>query len=501
MSKRFVCIWFRYLKADWMVRKHPELKNIPFVFTAPDHGRIKIINANIIAESEGIIPGMVLADAKVIISSLLHFEDDPERNEKLIKGLGEWMIRFTPIIAIDLPDGLILDATGCAHLWGGEQNYLYQIKKKLNDFGYHIKIAIADTIGAAWAAVHFGNNNSIIIKSGNQFNDLALLPPAALRIDLIITERLEKLGLRKIQSFINMPRASLQRRFGKMLLKRIDQALGNEEEFIIPLHPVEQFYERLPCLEPIITATGIEIALKRLLELLCGRLKNEEQGVRKLLFKCFRIDGKIEIIAIGTNRPTINIKHLFKLFEEKINLIEPAFGIELFVLEAPVVEDYSATQEKLWQNNNGLDNIAINEFIDRIESKFGKGLIYRYLPADHYWPERSFKRAVSINEDFQNKWKNEKIRPVHLLQQPQLIEVTAPVPDYPPMNFRYKGKLHKIIKADGPERIEQEWWLQEGQHRDYYYVEDDEGKRYWLFRSGHYDVNKTYQWFIHGFFA
>jgi len=139
--------------------------------------------------------------------------------------------------------------------------------------------------------------------------------------------------------------------------------------------------------------------------------------------------------------------------------------------------------------------------IDRLAGKIGADAIHRYLPAEHYWPERSFKKSSSLIEQPTTQWKLDAPRPLRLLEAPESIEVTAPIPDYPPMLFRHKGKLHKIVKADGPERIEQEWWIEEGQHRDYYSVEDEEGCRYWLFRSGHYDAEKKPQWFVHGFFA
>jgi protein ImuB len=213
------------------------------------------------------------------------------------------------------------------------------------------------------------------------------------------------------------------------------------------------------------------------------------------------MDGKIEKIEIGTNRPCCNSKHLFKLFELKIESIEPASGIEIFTLEASKVEDLSTVQEQLWGNKMDLDNVELSELLDRIGGKIGAHNIHRYVPANHYWPERSFKEASSLNETIQTAWKVDRRRPLQLLSRPERIEVTAPIPDYPPMLFRYAGKLHKIMKADGPERIEAEWWLHDGQHRDYYCVEDEDGYRYWLFRSGHYDAAKSYQWFIHGFFS
>jgi len=500
MPKRFMSIWFRYLRTDRFVRRQPDLLSIPFVLSSPDHGRVVVTAVNVLAQQQGIDNGMAVADARAIIPSLKVFDDSPDLSIKLLTGIAEWCIRFSPVVAIDPPDGLLLDVTGCAHLWKGEKKYLEEIKKRFIHFGYDVRIAIADTIGSAWAIARFGQNN-FIIKSGEQTTALLPLPPSCLRIDSVIVERLEKLGLRQISNFISMPRPSLRRRFGKELLQKLDKASGHEEETIIPVIPVEPYYERLPSLEPIVTATGIEIALQRLLDALCKRLAHEEKGIRGAIFKCYRIDGKMEKIEIGTNRPTCNTKHLFKLFEIKIDSIEPALGIELFTLDALKVEELPITQEELWKNHCGLDNINLSELLDRISGKIGAGKIHRYVPDEHYWPERSFKLALSIDEPLQTTWKMDRPRPLQLLSKPEAIDVTAPIPDYPPMNFRYKGKLHKIRKADGPERIQQEWWLQQGQHRDYYAVEDEEGHRYWLFRLGHYDAAKSYQWFIHGFFA
>ena len=277
-------------------------------------------------------------------------------------------------------------------------------------------------------------------------------------------------------------------------------ALGQEIETIQPVQPIEAYQERLPCLEPIVTATGIEIALRQLLETLCLRLLREQMGLRTALFKCFRVDGKVEQVEIGTHRPSYNINHLFKLFENKLQTLEPALGIELFVLEAPKVESHLPLQEKMWEGSGGLESVELSELIDRLAGKVGMQAIHRYLPDEHYWPERSFRSTSSLQEKSSTTWRADKLRPVQLLSVPEAIEVTAPIPDYPPMLFRYKGMVHQIVKADGPERIEQEWWLQQGQHRDYYRVEDEEGHRYWLFRLGHYH-DTTFQWFIHGFFA
>lgn len=485
---------------DWLIIRRPALKEQPFVLAAPDHGRMVITAANIVALAQGINTGMAVADARAIIPSLQVFDDMPGKTDRLLQALGKWCIRYTPVAAVDLPDGLILDVSGCAHLWGGEQSYLKEIVTRLSIAGYNVRAAMADTIGTAWAIARF-EEATPIVRSGDQLEALLPLPPAALRLEADIVQRLHKLGLYKVSSFITMPRSALRRRFGQDILRRLDQALGYEDEAIQPLEPVQPYQERLPCLEPILTATGIEIALKRLLDTLCSRLQQEGKGMRTAVLKAFRVDGKTEQIEIGTNRASHHAEHLFKLFENKISTIEPALGIELFVLEAPKTEELPSQQETLWTGGCSLESIRMAELVDRLANRIGAHAIHRYLPDEHYWPERSIKPASSLQEKPATTWRNDHPRPVRLLPQPEPVEVAAPIPDYPPMLFRYKGKLHNIKKADGPERIEQEWWIEGGQHRDYYMVEDEEGQRYWLFRSGHYDADKSHGWFIHGFFA
>lgn len=465
---------------------------------ASSHGRMIVTATNAAAESNGIRSGIVLADARAIVPEIEVQDSIPNLSQKLLKRLAEWCIRFTPVVAIDLPDGLILDVTGCSHLWGSDSNYVAEIYKKLNARGYEVSLSMADTIGVAWGVARFGSDK--IISSGQHIEAMMNLPPEALRLEPETVERLHKLGFHQVKQFIKMPRPSLRRRLGERFIVQLDRALGQEIETIQPVLPIEPYQERLPCLEPIVTATGIEIALRQLLETLCLRLQQEQKGLRTAIFKCYRADGKTEQIEIGTNRPSYSVEHLFKLFEIKIPTIEPALGIELFILEAPKVEDHFPKQEKMWEGSVGLEDIRLAELLDKLTNKVGVQTVHRFLPVEHYWPERSYQSTTSLEEKATTTWRTDKLRPLQLLQTPESIEVTAPIPDYPPMLFIHRGKIHQIIKADGPERIEQEWWLQQGQHRDYYRVEDQDGHRYWLFRLGHYD-DKNDQWFLHGFFA
>ena len=498
-SRRFVSIWFRHLHTDWFALSEPGLKHIPFVLRTPSHGRMIITGINDCAAHKGITTGMVLADARAILPNLEVKDDNHELNEKLLRKLAEWCIRFSPVVAVDAPDGLLLDVTGCTHLWGGDEAYVADITKKLQARGYEVRVSIAETAGVAWGVARYGKNPTVI-PSGKGIEALLPLPPEALRLEPETCERLHKLGLHTVAHFLNMPRPSLRRRFGESILQKLDMATGFVEEPLEPVIPPAAYEERLPCMEPIVTASGIEYALQELLTRMCLRLERDQKGLRSAVLKCFRVDGKTELIEVATNRPSCHGKHLFKLFEIKIPKIDPGLGIELFILEAPLVEDYFSGQARIWESSGGLEDIRLSELLDRIMIRCGDDSVRRFLPSEHFWPERSFSKSGSLNEQPVTYWRKDRIRPLVMFNPPEKIEVTAPIPDYPPMLFRHKGKLHKIVRADGPERIEQEWWLQQGQHRDYYRVEDEEGNRYWIFRSGHYD-DRVFQWYLHGCFG
>jgi protein ImuB len=260
MHNRFLSIWFRHLTTDRWVIKRPELKGEPFVLAAPERGRMMVKASSPEATSEGVYTGMVVADARAILPTLKVYTDDPGLEDRLLKALAEWCLRYTPVAATDAPDGLILDITGCPHLWGGEQPYLENITATLKSKGYHVRAAIADTIGAAWATARYGKSG-LIVEPGEQREALLPLPPTALRLESGILQRLEKLGFHHIGQFIDIPYQTLRRRFGETLSHRLDQALGTGHEPLQPIQPLPPYREELPCLEPIRTATVIQIAL------------------------------------------------------------------------------------------------------------------------------------------------------------------------------------------------------------------------------------------------
>ncbi|MFD2147396.1 Y-family DNA polymerase [Mucilaginibacter antarcticus] len=441
MQKRFVSLWFRHLLTDWLTLRQPELKLIPFVLVAPERNRIIITATNILAEQQGITVGMASADAKAIIPDLKVIDQLPEKADKLLNRLGEWCIRYTPQVALDAPCSLIMDVSGCTHLWGSEQQYLAHMLNRFRAKGYDVQAAMADTIGAAWAVAHFGNTDAVI-PPNDHIKALLPLPPIALRLDYTALERLRKLGFYAIKSFLSIKRSALRRRFGNEFLLRIDEALGNVDEPLQLIHPIEAYHERLPSLEPIRTVEGIEIAIKTLLQSICERLRDEGKGLRTAVLKCYRVDGGLVGADIGTNRPSHNIEHLFKLFALKIDSIEPALGIELFTLDAYKIEDVSQDQEVLWVSDScDLHSNDLAELLDRVGNKIGIENIRRYLPYESYWPERALRKATSLTEKPATTWRTGRPRPSIILPRPEPIQVTFKLPDDP--------QYYSFIKANG----------------------------------------------------
>jgi protein ImuB len=500
MPKRFASIWFRRLLTDQKAIRQPELKGKAYVFAEPDCGRMLITALTDEARKYGVAEGMAVADARVIAPDLQVFDGKPGRNLKLLTGLAEWCLRYTPSVQLDPPDGLLLDVTGCTHLKGGEKAYLQEIASRLKEIGYQVRPAIADTIGTAWGVARCATSG-LIVPEGAHRNALMPLPPHALRLPEDLLIKLRNLGLHQISSFIYMPHSVLRRRFGKNLVLRLHQALGQEVEYLFPVKEPVPYSEQFPCLEPVKTRPAIEIALTELLERLCKRLYSEALGLRSAMLTWYRIDGQNGHIRIGTNHPSNRVPHLFKLFFIKLDTVAPGMGIELFVLDALQTEPVSDKQSELWSLQNGADSEEVAELLDRVAGRIGTSSIQRYLPDERYWPERTPKPDPDIKKAPESEWRADKPRPMQILDRPEPIIAMALTPDYPPKQFIWKGEQHIIVGADGPERIEREWWLEPGEHRDYYIAEDEAGRRYWLFRSGHYSAENNQHWFLHGFFA
>lgn len=499
MPKRFVSIWFKYLLTDREAIRQKSLQEVPVAFTEPDHGRMLVISMNAHAEHCGVRPGMAAADARVIAPGIQLFDSKPGRNIKFLKGLAEWCLRYTPLVTVDPPDGLLLDVTGCTHLKGGETEFLKDLTSRLHQLGYTVRPGMADTIGCAWAVARCAETG-LIVPPGGQRNALMPLPPASLRLATELLVKLNQLGFYQVGSFIHFPKSVLKRRFGPNMVLRLYQALGQEAEFLLPLKEPVPYSERIALLEPIRTRPAIENAVHQVIDQLCKRLYGEGLGLRSAVLTYYRIDGKSFQLSIGTNHPSQRTDHIFKLFALQFDQVAPALGIELFILDATQTEPANDKQSLLWNGKPAADSEQVAELLDNVGARVGNVNIHRYLPEERYWPERAAKTTTDVAELPAGEWPEDMIRPVQLLKPPEPIEAMALTPDYAPRQFVYRGQRHIIVNADGPERISHEWWEEDGGYRDYYVAEDEEGMRYWLYGTAADLPGQTRRWFIHGYF-
>ncbi|MGC4056518.1 MAG: DNA polymerase Y family protein [Chitinophagaceae bacterium] len=492
-------VLFPHLQADIYSRRHPQLRDTLFALAIPDQNRMRICSVSPGAQQEGIRPGMVVADARTLIPALQVFTDEVPDIAQSLQQLAIWALRFTPVAAADAPDGLILDISGCPHLWQGERPYADCIKQRLNQAGFTAYTGISDTPGAAWAIVRFLPQCDIL-EPGTHHHILPSLPVAALRLDDQLAERFSKLGMYRIRDILHLPRQSLRRRFGSVPADRLDRVFGIQTELITPAVPPPEYIGRLPCPEPVHTAVAVTAALETLLTQLCNHLSRAGKGLRHCILQVHRTDSETRKLELRTARATRQVQHLLHLFSLRIDQIDPGLGIELFTLEAALTEPLLPEQEILWaqQEQQHIRQTAL--LLDKIRAYLPQAAVYRQLPKEHHWPDRSVENVPDVVQQPSTQWREDLPRPVHVFNPAREISVMVPIPDYPPVQFNYESRIHRIIKADGPERIEAEWWTGIIPHRDYYCVEDEQGQRYWLYREGHYNDEHT-KWFLHGLFA
>lgn len=495
-ARRIVSLWLPRLPTDARARCAPGLRDRPVAAILAERGRLAVVAVNRAAEEAGVLPGMTLADARAILGGgepgLTVFDAEPLTDARLLERIAAWCTRYTPWTAPDGPDGVVLDITGCAHLFGGEEALVADLRARLARAGFESRAALADTPAAAWGLARFGAHA------------LASLPIAALRLPPATVDGLAAVGLRRIGDLHALPRATLAARFGRAVLRRLDQALGRLDEPVSPRLPVPPHGVRLAFPEPIATAEPIARAVRHLLDALCAGLEKSGEGARRLLLEAHRVDRRLEdppqTLAIGTSRPVRDAAALMRLFAQKLDRIEPGPGIEVLALAATEAGPLGAVQKAL--DGAVADESELGELVDRLGNRLGERAVLRLVPRESWLPERSVAPAPALfGAANTSLWPADRPRPVRLLAPPEPIEAVARVPDDPPVMFRWRGALHRVRFADGPERIEAEWWRRTGDPRDYYRVEDADGRRFWVFRQGLYRPDVKAQWFLHGFFG
>ena len=520
--KRIVSLWLPSFATDRLTRTpaFAAWQSSPLATIAKSGGRLAIIAANAPARNAGVAPGQPLADARARAPDLRVLDADPLAEQKALAALADWCTRYTPWAAAEAlapggAGGVLLDVTGCAHLFGGEEELLADLVGRLARHGFAARAAIADTAGAAWAVARFARashsdarlDRGLAVPPGGQSKAIAALPVAALRLPLETVIALERLGLRRIGALYPLPRAPLARRFGALLCCRLDQALGRLDEPLSPRQPVEPWRLQLALAEPIARREDIAAGLERLLRALCRRLAAERKGACRLALALYRVDATIERVAISTSHPTREIKHLVRLFAEKFEAVDPGLGVDLMVLTAPLVEPLKVVQASLIPPANDEMPVELAALVDRLANRLGFAAVRRLVPVASHLPERAQRPvgALAPARVAETSWPAGRPRPLRLFVRPQPVDAIAPVPDDPPLLFRWRATLHRVRRADGPERIMGEWWHggspAADEMRDYYRVEDEAGRRFWLYREGLYQPGRAPRWFLHGLFG
>jgi len=489
-------------------------------------GRAVIVAVNAAAEAAGSVPGMSLADARALCPGLTAVPRDGHADARALDRLVGWCERYTPWVANDGADGLVLDVTGCAHLMGGEAALLQDLSRRLRARGLTVRAALADTPGAARAVARCGRHGTVVPTDGTR-TALADLAVEGLGIAPDVLATLSKLGLRTIGSLLPLPRASLAARFGRDLVVRLDRALGVETEPIGPRPYLPPFRERLGFAEPIGTPEDIERGLHVLLERLCRRLGGAGRGCRRLVFSARRVDGTRHDVHVGTASPVRAPDHLARLFTEKLTAIDPGFGIDGLLLEASVTEPLAVDQVAIALRDPdpaaktpsvvaaGTPSVSpgLARLVDRLGSRLGLAQVVRLVPVESHLPDRAVRAQFACAVlPARGGWPRTPPRPTRLLDRPEPIDAVAPLgPDDPgaaPGLFRWRGRRHRVCAAQGPERLAPEWWRTDDRRawasggRDYFRVEDETGARFWIFRTGIENGanGSVSRWYLHGLF-
>lgn len=483
------------------------------------------------AIANGLYRGQALTDARAILPELDCISEDGSADRRLLSAIADWCDRYTPLISCEMPDwpqshacdgNLFLDITGCAHLFGGEEALLKDLLARLFNQGFAASAAIAPTPGAAHALARFQAQTgvaslpmaaAIAASPGDLAAQLASLPVAALRLPNETVSALARVGLQTIAHVMTRPRAPLARRFGKELLLRLDQALGDCEESISPRMPAPSLMAERRFAEPIGLIEDIERIVLRLATHLNTAMEQRGEGARLLDLALWRVDGKVFRLAAAASRPLREPLVMLNLFRERFASLNDEFdagcGFDMIRLGVGRSEKLNPAEPAFDAQDTGAG--AACDLVDRLSARLGPQAVVRPCLEDSHLPERSEKFVPAIQQN-RNRIPGvvapppgpPPLRPLRLFAHPEPVDAMAGLPDGPPLRFRWRRLLHEVIRSEGPERIAGEWWRvgASGIERDYFRVEDRLGRRFWLFREGLYgDAQVVPRWFIHGLFA
>jgi protein ImuB len=469
----------------------------------------------------GLHPGQSLSDARALQPSLRIADADHIADARMVTALADWARRYTPLAATDGADGVVLDITGCAHLFGGEARMMADALERLRRQGFTMpRAALAGTPEAAWALARFGSESARLCLPGQEEAALRPLPVAALALPADIVDGLRVAGLTRIEDIWLRPRAPIAARFGRQVIARMEAAFGLTHSPITPRLEAPPYVTERRFFDPILTLEDITRTIHKLTAEMARLLQSHGDGARRLEITLFRVDGAVFRVHAGASRPTRDADSMTALFHERMKFgtdeRDIAFGFEvvrLSVLEAVRLDEAAATLDA----RAGNEDVA--RLIDRLGARLGEGAVREFAVVDAHLPEQAARLAPADLAETRKSpgsgWNPTRAgaeppdRPLLLFRRPEPIETVASVPDGPPLRFRWRRLLHDVAAVEGPERLTSPWWDKAGAPpaRDYFRAEDRQGRRFWLYREGLYGTEGQAhdepppRWFMHGLFG
>jgi protein ImuB len=488
---RIASIWFPHLAFERWAKSSDYAPEAPVVLTVEGTHGLLIHAVTPTAAERGARPGARLTDARALDPALVAVPADPEGDAALVARLAKWAGRWSPLVEID-GDGLRLDISGVAHLFGGEKGLIRDMRKRFASLGLTAQVAIAPTAGAAWALSHFGGD------------ELAPLHVSALRLDADTVRTLERLGFKTIGALIDVPRLALARRFrgAESVVDALDRILGRKPEPLTAAPSDVPPRAMIKLEEPANHPEASPQALERLMPMLVRELEERRLGARRLSLTGYRVDGSVGVVSVATAIPSREPKHLQRLLIDKAAALNPEFGFDAFALTAEWTEELDGCQESLIEEPSGERELA--RLVDRLTVKLGPRRVRKPQAQESHLPERAsgWISALAKAEPIELPT---MARPQRLLDRPEAIDVIYATPEGVPRRFVWRRAVHDIARVEGPERIAPEWWRQpsSARLRDYYRVEDAEGRRYWIYREGLVGDGRggLPNWYMHGLFG
>ncbi|WP_247712185.1 Y-family DNA polymerase [Qipengyuania qiaonensis] len=472
---------------------------------------MRLVALNRKAIACGLAAGTSLADALAIVPGLAVHDCDPVADADLLGRIADGCMRFTPMIALDGADGIMLDITGGAHIFGGERELACEVQDWLDSGQVEARLARGSSAEAAHALARFHQGDVVEERAA-----IRALPVAALELDSESDLGLRRAGFRTIGDVLDRPRNVIAARFGAAIIYHLERLVGALSKPVNPRrHRPSRTFRRLFA-EPIANKDYAMGVLRELLDKAHASLFEEDLGARAFEARFCRVDGLTQRLYVETSLPTRDSAAIARLFDERLDgladPLDPGFGFDSIELAISRTELLKPEQDDL-EKETGQGN-SLAETLDILGIRLGRNRLLRFRPHDTHIPEDAQTALFAVDTTRSFSWARAKAgeppsRPLQLFDPPRPIAVIAEVPDGPPRRFRWQGKLRDAARYEGPERIAAEWWKSAGDPlgrdqltRDYYRIEDTDGRRYWVFRHGlHGRETDNPNWYMHGLFA